>query len=245
MTAAAFVLQLAAESSASTIAEARQEADRILSRARGEASTILCTARRQAEQVAADALDGVAQPHRALVSPPRPDEPPGQPRAAWHHRPAFMLTFGVVAIILTISSVGYRLMLEPQTVAGGAAVTADSHASLLHVAGGLAGGPGAGRAVAGSDRSAPAPAPVPVRTPDPGESHGRAHSIPPVKRRCVRPEGPGPGRQSARRAGSRSTATAAPPGIPAATRPPGSAACTQEPASCSIWAAQSRSRRSG
>lgn len=50
MTAAARLLQMAEESSASTIAEARQEADRILSRARGEAGTILSTARRQAEQ---------------------------------------------------------------------------------------------------------------------------------------------------------------------------------------------------
>ena len=216
MTAAAFLLQMAAESSASTIAEARQEADRILSRARGEASTILCTARRQAEQVTTDAQDGVAQlpeartrdvasardhagtPRRRSCSGPlikhdRPSAPAPGPRTAWHHQPAFMLTFGVVAIMLTISSIGYRLMHEPQTGPGRAAVTADSHANPLHIAGGHAGGPDAERAAAGSDLSAPAPAPTPVRPPDPGGKQGRAHSIAPVNAVAFGPHGPGQG----------------------------------------------------
>ena len=241
MTAAAFQLQMAAESSASTIAEARQEADRILSRARGEASTLLCTARRHAEQDTTDAQDCAAQLQRSVqerrdvasrplterrdelqrpitiaevvgadpgpligkhdqihwvpapVSPPSLDEPPGQPRTAWHHQPAFMLTFGVVAIMLTISSVGYRLMQEPQTGPGRAAVTADSHASPLHIAGEYAGGPDAEWAAAGSGPSAPAPAPTPVRPPDPGERPGRAHSIAPVNAVAFGPHGPGQG----------------------------------------------------
>ncbi len=241
LTAAARLLQMAAESSASAIAEARQEADRILSRARGEASTILSTARRQADQVTNNAQDRAAQLQRSVqerrdvafrpltrqrdelqrpitiaevvgadpgpligkhdqirsapapVSPPSLDEPPGQPRTAWHHQPAFMLTFGVVAIMLTISSVGYRLMQEPQTGPGGAAVTADSHASPLHIAGEHAGGPFAERAAAGSDPSAPAPAPTPVRPPDPGERQRRAHSIAPVNAVAFGPHGPGQG----------------------------------------------------
>ena len=105
-------------------------------------------------------------------------EPPGQPRTAWHHQPAFMLTFGVVAIMLTISSVGYRLMSQPQTGTEGAAVMAESHARPLPVAGEPAGGLFAGRAAAGSDQSAPAP--TPVRPPDPGDRPGRAHFIAPV-----------------------------------------------------------------
>ena len=239
MSAAAFLLQMAAESSASTIAEARQEADRICARARGEASIILCTARRQAEQAATDAQDSVAQlqrsvkerrdaafrpvterrdelqrpittakvagadpglligehdqVHRAPVSPPSPDERPGQPGTAWHHRPAFMLTFGVVAIMLTVSSVGYRLMQEPQIGPGRAAVAADSHANPLHIAGGHAGGPDAERAAAGSHLPAPASVPTLVRPPDPGESHSRAHSIPPVNAVAFGPHGPGHG----------------------------------------------------
>ena len=210
MAAAAFQLQMAAESSAGTIAEARQEADRILGRARGEASILLCTARRQAEQVTTEAQDRAAQLQRSVLerrdvalrplaerrdelSRPSLDKPPGQPRTAWHHQPAFMLTFGVVAILLTITSVGYRLMQEPRIGPGRAAVTADSHASPVHIAGEHAGGPGAERAAAGSDLSAPAPAPALVRPPDPGGRLGRAHSIAPVNAVAFGPHGPGQG----------------------------------------------------
>ena len=239
MAAAAFQLQMAAESSASTIAEARQEADRILSRARGEASMLLRTARRQAEQVPTETQDRAAQLQRGVqerrdvalrpraerrdelrspitiaevvgadpgplsgkhdqihrapapVSRPGLGKPPGQPRTAWHHQPAFMLTFGVVAILLTISSVGYRLMQEPRIGPGRAAVTADSHASPVHIAREPAGGPDAERAAAGSYLSAPAPAPV--RPPDPGDRQGRAHSIAPVNAVAFSPDGPGQG----------------------------------------------------
>ena len=210
MTAAAIQLQIAAESSASTVAEARQEADRILSRARGEASTLLHTAQRQAEQVISDAQDRAAQLQRSvqerhdvafrplaerrdeLQRPTTITEVVGadKPRSAWHHQPAFMLIFGVVAIMLTISSVGYRLMQDPQTGPGRAAVTADSHASLPHAAGEHARGPGPERA-AGPDPSAPAPAPV--RPPDPGNRQGRAHSIAPVNAVAFGPHGPGQG----------------------------------------------------
>ena len=210
MAAAAFQLQMAAESSASTIAEARQEADWILCRARGEASILLCTARRQAEQVTSEAQDRAAQPQRSVqecrdvawrplaerrdeLSRPSLGKPPGQPRTVWHHKPAFMLTFGVVAILLTITSVGYRLMQEPRIGPGRAAVTADSHAGPVHVAGEHAGGPDAERAAAGSDPSAPAPAAAPVRPPESGGRLGRAHSIAPVNAVAFGPHGPGQG----------------------------------------------------
>jgi DivIVA domain-containing protein len=130
---------------------------------------------------------------RTIADQPSRDKPPGQPRTAWHHQPAFMLTFGVVAILLTITSVGYRLTQEPRIGPGRAAVTADSHASPVHIAGELAGGPDAERAAAGSDMSAPAPAPAPVRPPDPGVRLGRPHSIAPVNAVTFGPHGPGQG----------------------------------------------------
>jgi vacuolar-type H+-ATPase subunit H len=61
MSAAARLLEMAEESSASTVAEARQEADRILARAQTEASTLLTAARRQADQITSDAHDHAAR----------------------------------------------------------------------------------------------------------------------------------------------------------------------------------------
>jgi DivIVA domain-containing protein len=107
-------------------------------------------------------------------------------RTAWHHQPAFMLTFGVVAIMLAVSSVGYRLMQEPQAGSGRATATADSQASPLRIAG----PPFAARAAAGSGPHALAPAPAPPRGPG---RQGRAHSIAPVSAVAFGPHGPGQG----------------------------------------------------
>jgi hypothetical protein len=57
---------MAEELSATTVAETRQEAGRILTRARTEASTILDAARRQADQVTNDAQDHVARLERSV-----------------------------------------------------------------------------------------------------------------------------------------------------------------------------------
>jgi hypothetical protein len=103
------------------------------------------------------------------VPPASPDKPPGPPRPAWHRRPAFMLAFGVVATMLTMSSVGYRFMQEPRP-GPGAAVVADKHTSLLHITVGYPGQPDA----------ALAPGPAPARQPDPEQTLSRAHSMAPV-----------------------------------------------------------------
>jgi hypothetical protein len=121
------------------------------------------------------------------VPPPGPDEPPGPPRPAWHCRPAFMLAFGVVAIALTISSVGYRFMQEPGPGPRATAVAADKHTSLLHIAVGYPGHPDAAPA------PGPAPGPAPARHPDPEQTLRRAHSMAPVSAVAFGPEGRGHG----------------------------------------------------
>ena len=118
------------------------------------------------------------------VPPASSDEPPGPPRPAWHRRPAFMLAFGVVATMLTISSVGYRFMQEPRPGPGTAAVAAaDKHTSLLHITVGYPGQPDA----------APAPGPAPARHPDPEQTLRRAHSMAPVSAVAFGPDGRGHG----------------------------------------------------
>ena len=113
------------------------------------------------------------------VPPASPDEPPGPPRPAWHRQPAFMLAFGVVATMLTISSVGYRFMQEPRPGPGAAAVATDKHTSLLHITVGYAGQPDA--------------APAPARHPDPEQTLSRAHSMAPVSAVTFGPDGRGRG----------------------------------------------------
>jgi hypothetical protein len=116
------------------------------------------------------------------VPPASPDEPPGPLRPAWHRRPAFMLAFGVVATMLTMSSVGYRFMQEPRP-GPGAAVVADKHTSLLHITVGYPGQPDA----------ALAPGPAPARQPDPEQTLSRAHSMAPVSAVAFGPDGRGHG----------------------------------------------------
>ena len=117
------------------------------------------------------------------VPPGGPDEPPGPPRPAWHRRPAFMLAFGVVATVLTISSVGYRFMQDPRPGPRAAAVAAGKHTSLLHIAVGYPGQP----------EAASAPGPAPARHPDPGQRLRRAHSMAPVRAVAFGPDGRGHG----------------------------------------------------
>ena len=114
-------------------------------------------------------------------------EPPGPPRLAWHCRPAFMLAFGVVATMLTISSVGYRFMQEPRPGPGAAAAAADQHTSLLHVTVGYPGQPDAAPA------PGPARGPAPARHPDPEQTLRRAHSMAPVSAVAFGPDGRGQG----------------------------------------------------
>ena len=101
---------------------------------------------------------------------------PGRPGTA---SPAFMLAFGVVATMLTISSVGYRFMHEPRPGPGAAAVAADKHTSLLHITVGYAGQPDT--------------APAPAWHPDREQTLRRAHSMAPVSAVAFGPDGRGHG----------------------------------------------------
>ncbi|MGO9220328.1 MAG: helix-turn-helix domain-containing protein, partial [Streptosporangiaceae bacterium] len=112
------------------------------------------------------------------VPPASPDEPPGPPRPAWHGRSAFMLAFGVVATMLTISSVGYRFMQDPPPGPGAVAAAADKHTSLAHITVGYPG-----------PDAAPAPGPAPARHPDPEQALSRAHSMAPVSAVAFGPDG--------------------------------------------------------
>ena len=114
------------------------------------------------------------------IAPASPDEPPGPPRLAWHRRP-FMLTFGVVATMLTITSVGYRFMQQPRPEPGAAAVAAGQQTSLLHLTVGYPGQPDV------------APGPAPARHPDPEQTLRRAHSMAPVSAVAFGPDGRGLG----------------------------------------------------
>ena len=124
---------------------------------------------RAQEPVAATSLD-------ELLDRSRPD---------WHRRPAFMLVFGVAAVLIALAFVGYRMMGAPQAGPSGLAVAANSTDRPSQAAGGSAGRPDAARsarATAGSPSSAPAspqaPAPSPSGTPAPtSPAQARPHAM--------------------------------------------------------------------
>ena len=128
---------------------------------------------RAQEPVAATSLD-------ELLDRSRPD---------WHRRPAFMLVFGVAAVLIVLAFVGYRMMGAPQAGPSGLAAAANSTDRPSQAAGGSAGRPDAARsarATAGSSSSSPAssqarapspsgtPAPTPATSPAPGRPHAMA-----------------------------------------------------------------------
>ena len=90
-----------------------------------------------------------------------------------------MLVFGVAAIMLTIGSVGYRLMQEPPPGPRAATVTADNHTSLHRYT--------------GQPDAASAPGPAPARPPAPEQTLSRAHSMAPVSAVAFGPDGRGRG----------------------------------------------------
>jgi hypothetical protein len=113
------------------------------------------------------------------------DEPPAPPRPAWYRHPVFMLAYGVAAIMITISSVGYRLIQGPLPGPVGTTVAADTHASPLHITGEQAGHPGAAQAAIDSASSAPSPEPAQARPP----ASARAHTMAPVSAVAFGPDG--------------------------------------------------------
>ncbi|HEY5354718.1 MAG TPA: helix-turn-helix domain-containing protein [Streptosporangiaceae bacterium] len=136
---------------------------------------------RAAGPVAATSLDELLDRSR-----PRP--------AHWHRRPAFMLVFGVVAVVIVLSFVGYRMM-APQRGPAGVSAAANTQATASQGGSGAAGRPDAARSAratagsgpsasppsqataptpSGTAASAPAGAPAPSATPAPTASPGLA-----------------------------------------------------------------------
>jgi cytoskeletal protein RodZ len=92
---------------------------------------------------------------------------PGRPH--WHRTPAFMLVFGVAAVLIVLAFVGYRMMGAPQPGPAGLSA-ADSNTHPTQAANGSGGRPDAARsarATAGSGAPAAAPSSAPAATPAP------------------------------------------------------------------------------
>jgi cytoskeletal protein RodZ len=112
---------------------------------------------------------------RAPVSATSLDELLDRSRPDWHRRPAFMLVFGVAAVLIALAFVGYRMMGAPQSGPPGLAVAANSTDRPSQAAGGSAGRPDAARTAraatspssvpASSQAAAPSPSGTPTPTP--------------------------------------------------------------------------------
>jgi cytoskeletal protein RodZ len=112
---------------------------------------------------------------RAPVSATSLDELLDRSRPDWHRRPAFMLVFGVAAVLIALAFVGYRMMGAPQSGPPGLAVAANSTDRPSQAADGSAGRPDAARTAraatspssvpASSQAAAPSPSGTPTPTP--------------------------------------------------------------------------------
>ena len=99
---------------------------------------------------------------------------PGRPH--WHRTPAFMLAFGVAAVLIVLAFVGYQMMGAPKPGPAGLSA-ADSNAHPTQAANGSGGRPDAARsarATAGSGTPAAAPSSAPAATPSPSGSPAAA-----------------------------------------------------------------------
>ena len=79
------------------------------------------------------------------------------PPARWHRRPVFMLVFGVVAVVLVLSFVGYRMM-APQPGPAGLSAAANNQATASQGGSGAAGHPDAARSARSTAGSGPSAA---------------------------------------------------------------------------------------
>jgi hypothetical protein len=131
--------------------------------------------------------------HRAPgpVSATSLDELLERSKPQWHRRPAFMLVFGLAAIVIVLGFVGYRMMGSPGSALS---VAADGNASPTPAGNGDAGSPDAARATAtaGSGAAAPAPSAQPTAstapTPTPVQEV-RAHTMTPASAAAFGPHG--------------------------------------------------------
>ena len=117
---------------------------------------------------------------REPVSATSLDELLDRSRPDWHRRPAFMLVFGVAAVLIALAFVGYRMMGAPQSGPPGLAVAANSTDRPSQAADGSAGRPDAARTAraatspssvpASSQAAAPSPSGTPTPAPTPTSS---------------------------------------------------------------------------
>jgi cytoskeletal protein RodZ len=106
---------------------------------------------------------------------------PGRPH--WHRTPAFMLVFGVAAVLIVLAFVGYQMMGAPQPGPAGLSA-ADSNAHPTQAADGSGGSPDAARSAratagSGAPSSAPAATPAPSQTAPPA-GQAAPHTLTPL-----------------------------------------------------------------
>ena len=105
----------------------------------------------------------------------------------WHRRPAFMMVFGVAAVLVALAFVGYQLMGSPKPGPAGVTVAANSTDRPSQAGGGSGGSPDAARSArsaaspspSGTAPSGAAPSPAaPSQSPSPGPpAQARPHSM--------------------------------------------------------------------
>ncbi len=98
----------------------------------------------------------------------------------WHRRPAFMMVFGVAAVLIALAFIGYQLMGSPKPGPAGATVAANSTGRASQAGSGSGGSPDAARAAASPgpsqaapSQSGPSQSPSPAVTP----AQARPHSM--------------------------------------------------------------------
>jgi hypothetical protein len=107
---------------------------------------------------------------------------PGRPH--WHRTPAFMLVFGVAAVLIVLAFVGYQMMGAPRPGPAGLSA-ADSNAHPTQAASGSGGRPDAARSARatagpGAPAATPAPPGSPSAAPPAGQAQAGAHAMTPV-----------------------------------------------------------------
>ena len=109
--------------------------------------------------------------------------------AHWHRRPVVMLVFGVVAVVIVLSFVGYR-MLAPRSGPAGVSAAADTRATASQGGSGAGGRPDAARSARATAGSGPAASPPSQAAPTPSEPAASAPAGSPAPS-AGRPRPPG------------------------------------------------------
>ena len=97
----------------------------------------------------------------------------------WHRRPAFMMVFGVAAVLIALAFVGYQLMGSPKPGPAGVTVAANSTDRASPAGRGSGGSPDAAR----SARAAASPGPSGAASSQAGPSQSPSPAAPPAQAR--------------------------------------------------------------